>query len=111
MPIKHSHRKGVLSYYGGEYHLLSKILPLIPPHIIYTEVFFGGGSLYFAKEPAKIEVINDSNKLLINFYKVVKRNFRKLKRVIGSTVDTVRTFFKENKDFEIPDLDKEVTLN
>lgn len=78
--------KTIISYYGGKQQLLPKILPLIPEHKIYSEVFFGGGSLYFAKEPAKVEIINDINKQVVNFYKVAKRNFPKLKSEIDVTL-------------------------
>lgn len=78
--------KCVLSYYGGKQHLLSKLLPLIPPHSIYTEAFFGGGAVYFAKEPAKIEAINDNNKFIINFYKVAKLKFKQLKKMLDTTL-------------------------
>lgn len=86
MKNAHNNLKSIISYYGGKHHLLSKILPLIPHHAIYTEVFFGGGSVFFAKEPAKIEAINDINELVVNFYKVAKRDFRKLKEVVDVTL-------------------------
>ena len=53
--------KTPISYYGGKQSLLKHILPLIPEHRIYVEPFFGGGAVFFAKEPAKVEVINDHN--------------------------------------------------
>ncbi len=52
--------------------MLKHILPLVPEHKIYIEPFFGGGSLFWAKEPAKCEVINDVNMNLVNFYQVLK---------------------------------------
>jgi len=78
--------KTPISYYGGKQQLLSRLLPLIPDHRIYSEAFFGGGALFFAKEPAKIEIINDTNKMVVNFYKVAKREFRKLKSEIDITL-------------------------
>lgn len=78
--------KTSISYYGGKQQLLNKILPLIPEHQIYSEAFFGGGSVFFAKKPAKIEFINDINKQVVNFYKVAKRNFPKLKSEIDVTL-------------------------
>lgn len=86
--------KSLLSYYGGKQHLLSKILPLIPPHSIYTEAFFGGGAGFFAKEPAKIEAINDCNELIINFYQVVKHQYRKLKKVLDITLHSESDYKK-----------------
>ena len=64
--------KTPISYYGGKQNMLKHILTLVPEHKIYIEPFFGGGSLFWAKEPAKCEVINDVNMNLVNFYQVLK---------------------------------------
>ena len=59
-------------WFGGKGNLVSKLLQFIPAHDAYIEPFFGGGSLFFAKQPAKIEVINDIDKDLMNFYAVLR---------------------------------------
>lgn len=67
--------------------MLSKlIVSLIPPHNIYCEPFFGGGAVFFAKNPSKIEVINDNNGELINFYKVTKTKFNRIEKEIANTL-------------------------
>lgn len=78
--------KPILSYYGGKQRLVKTILHLIPPHTLYAEPFFGGGAVFFAKEASKIEVINDTNLELVNFYHVVKNNFPALQREIRNTL-------------------------
>lgn len=78
--------KPPLTYYGGKQKLTSKILPLIPEHNLYCEPFFGGGAIFFAKEPSNVEVINDLDGNIINFYKVLKKDFRKLNREIQATL-------------------------
>jgi len=78
--------KPPLTYYGGKQKLSQKILSMIPKHRLYCEPFFGGGAVFFAKEPAPIEVVNDTNGELINFYKVVKTNFKKLDKEIKCTL-------------------------
>ena len=64
--------KPPVSYYGGKQNMLKEIIPLIPEHKIYVEPFFGGGAVFFAKEPSDIEIINDLNSYVINFYNVCK---------------------------------------
>lgn len=59
-------------YYGGKTAILNHILPLIPEHEVYTEVFFGGGAVFFAKKPSKNETINDRLDVVVNFYRVLK---------------------------------------
>ena len=78
--------KTPISYYGGKQTLLRHILPLVPKHTTYTEAFAGGAALFFAKEPAVVEVINDINSNLITFYKVLKTDFPALKAEIDKTL-------------------------
>jgi len=78
--------KTPVSYYGGKQTLLRHILPLVPMHTVYTEAFAGGAALFFAKDPAEVEVINDVNCNLINFYRVLRDDFVKLKHRIDTTL-------------------------
>ena len=77
--------KTPISYYGGKQTLLRHMLPLVPEHSTYTEAFAGGAALYFAKQPAEVEVINDINQNLVNFYRVLKDDFSSLKKEIDRT--------------------------
>lgn len=75
-----------ITYYGGKQNLLDEILPLIPKHECYCEPFFGGGAVFFAKKPAKVEVINDFDDDLIVFYRQIKNNFNALNDKIQDTL-------------------------
>lgn len=66
--------------------MLKHLLPMVPEHEIYTEGFAGGAALFFAKEPSRIEVINDINFNLITFYRVLKCRFNALKEKIETTL-------------------------
>jgi DNA adenine methylase len=77
--------KTPISYYGGKQNLVSKILPLIPGHIIYTEAFLGGAAVFFAKKPSKVEVVNDLNTSLVTFYQVLSSDFGILRKLILET--------------------------
>ncbi|MDR3140549.1 MAG: DNA adenine methylase [Tannerellaceae bacterium] len=76
--------KTPVNYYGGKQKMLRYILPLIPKHRVYTEAFFGGGAVFWAKEPAKVEFINDINGEVVNFYRVLKLHYPELKREIDT---------------------------
>lgn len=78
--------KTPITYYGGKINLIPKILPLIPNHRVYIEPFFGGGAVFFAKEPSEAEVINDTNAMAINFFEVVRGDFENLKEKIEGTL-------------------------
>lgn len=64
----------VLKWVGGKRRLIEQIIGLFPKNYhkrAYHEPFFGGGALFFHLEPSSGS-INDVNKRLINFYKVLK---------------------------------------
>jgi DNA adenine methylase len=73
-----------ISYYGGKQTLLTRILPLIPQHDKYIEPFLGGGAVFWTKEPSNIEIINDMDGFVANFYTVIKTQFSALKATIES---------------------------
>lgn len=64
----------------------SRIVALLPDHHSYVEPFAGGLAVFFKKEPSKVEVINDMNRELINFYKVLKHSSRQLERLLSLTL-------------------------
>ena len=80
--------KTPITYYGGKLNMLKHILPRIPKHKIYTEAFFGGGAVFFAKEKVESEIINDTNRMVTNFFEVVKTDFKSLKAKIEATLFT-----------------------
>jgi DNA adenine methylase len=78
--------KSAITYYGGKQKLVSTILPLFPEHVLYTEPFAGGAALFFSKQPSEIEVLNDLNSELINFYKVIRQDFVSLQKEVAITL-------------------------
>ncbi len=94
--------KTPISYYGGKQSIIRHILPLIPEHKVYTEVFFGGGTVFFAKEPATNETINDRLDIVVNFYRQVKTNFKQLKELIDSTLVSRSDFITAARIIQSP---------
>ena len=86
--------KTPITYYGGKQTLLKYLLPLIPEHRLYCEPFFGGGAVFFAKPKSDVEVINDINGEVINFFKVIKTKFPELQKEIQSTLHS-RELYKK----------------
>lgn len=74
--------KTPITYYGGKQNLISTILPLFPEHQTYIEPFVGGGAVFWAKRPSEVEVINDYNRELINFYEVCQNEFVELEKMV-----------------------------
>lgn len=74
--------KTPISYYGGKQNLVTTILPLIPKHNTYIEPFVGGGAIFWSKKPSEVEIINDYNRELINFYECVQNEFVELEKMV-----------------------------
>ncbi|MDC9721727.1 MAG: DNA adenine methylase [Urechidicola sp.] len=96
--------KTPITYYGGKLNLVSEILPLIPEHRIYTEAFFGGGAVFFAKTPSEAETINDTNNMVVNFFEVVKTDFDGLKAKIEATLFSRATYSVAHTIYRMPHL-------
>lgn len=73
-------RKSPLAWVGGKSKLTSTIIPLMPQHQCYVEVFAGAAWVLFRKEPSKVEVINDINGDLICLYRVIQNHLEEFVR-------------------------------
>lgn len=67
-----NYRKSPLTWLGGKSLLADTIISYFPDHTCYVEVFCGGASVLFRKDSSKVEVINDINSHLVNFFDVVR---------------------------------------
>lgn len=100
-------RKSFLSWVGGKSLLAGKIIPLMPDHKCYCEVFAGAAWMLFKKEESQVEVINDINLDLVTLYRVIQHHleefmryfkwvlvsreeFERLKRVDPSTLTDIQ---------------------
>lgn len=59
-------------YVGGKRNMVKQILPLIPEHLQYIEPYCGSGAIFFSKTRSKIEVLNDINSDIVNFFRVLQ---------------------------------------
>ncbi|OCX75596.1 DNA adenine methylase [Acidithiobacillus thiooxidans] len=57
---------------GGKSRLAKNIISLLPSHATYVEPFGGAANILLAKEPAKVEVMNDASGLIVNFFRVLQ---------------------------------------
>jgi DNA adenine methylase len=89
----------VVAWQGGKRWLVKELLPLLPKHQMYVELFCGGGALLCAKEPSTGEVINDKNSELVNLYRVVKYHLDELFSELDWCLNSREEFndFKEQR--------------
>ena len=82
-----------ITYYGGKQRLADTIIAMMPSHRIYCEPFFGGGAVFFAKPKQGIEVINDHDNRLVNFYLAVQQSFPELRDMIQNTLHSEAMYY------------------
>ena len=71
---------GPLSYIGGKRRLARRIIGLLPPHTTYVEPFAGGAQVLFHKSPSRVEVLNDVDHEVVNFFRVAQLHAEELVR-------------------------------
>ncbi|MBU0945497.1 MAG: DNA adenine methylase [Proteobacteria bacterium] len=70
----------IIPYFGGKSRLAKTIISKFPDHDCYVEVFAGGASVFFSKDPSKTEILNDLDKDLVTLYRVIKHHPEELHR-------------------------------
>jgi len=53
---------------GGKSKLKKAIVQIMPDHTVYVEPFIGAGHVFFEKEPAEVNVINDLDKDIYHIF-------------------------------------------
>ena len=73
---------GPLPYIGGKNRLATKIISMLPEHTTYVEAFAGGAQVFFHKPPSNVEVLNDLDYDIVNFYRVCQWHYEELVRYL-----------------------------
>ncbi len=82
--------QGPFPYVGGKNRLAKKIISLLPEHTTYVEPFAGGAQVFFHKQPSRVEVLNDLNEEIVNFFRVCQSHYQELVRCLRFTVASRR---------------------
>ena len=80
--------KSPIPYLGGKGRLADRILLLLPASDrfqTYVEPFCGGASLLFARSPLGIEVINDLNGAVVDFFSTLRARGEELREYLQNT--------------------------
>jgi DNA adenine methylase len=73
---------GPLPYIGGKRAIAQQIIDVFPNHRVYVEPFAGGAQVFFRKEPSKVEVLNDLDGEMVNFFRVCQQHYEELLRYL-----------------------------
>ena len=66
--------KPILKYPGGKWQLARWITSFFPEHKRYVEPYCGSAAVFFNKAPVVHEVINDTNKSIVNLFQVIREH-------------------------------------
>jgi DNA adenine methylase len=83
---------GPLSYIGGKNRLAKRVIEIFPEHTTYVEAFAGGAQVFFHKEPSKVEVLNDLDGEIVNFFRVCQQHYEELLRYFKYVVVSRKWF-------------------
>lgn len=83
---------GPIPYIGGKTRLAAKIITLFPEHTTYVEAFAGGAQVFFRKEPSKVEVLNDKDYEVVNFFRCCQSHYEELIRYLRFSIASRRWF-------------------
>lgn len=61
-----------LIYPGGKFRLAPWIVSFFPPHKVYVEPFGGAAGVMVRKKPAALDVYNDLDGEMVNFFRVLR---------------------------------------
>lgn len=72
-------------YFGSKHRIAKHLIDLIPKHNCWVEAFCGSAILTLSKSPAPIEVINDIDGEIVNFFQQLRDNSHELLRMLELT--------------------------
>ena len=78
---------GPLPYIGGKRAIADRIIAIFPKHTAYVEPFAGGAQVFFHKAPSKVEVLNDLDGEMVNFFRVCQQHYEELLRYSRFLID------------------------
>ena len=86
------------SYFGSKSRISLKVVQYFPPYYAWVEAFCGSASITFAKEPAQIEIINDIDDQIVNFFEQLRNNKEALLESINFTPYASAEFYLSQID-------------
>jgi DNA adenine methylase len=77
--------KSILKYPGAKCRQSAWIVGHLPAHTRYLEPYAGSAAVFFSKAPVEHEVLGDTNKSLVNLFRVIREHPEELAWLIEMT--------------------------
>ncbi len=93
-------------YFGSKNKIAMQLITELPPHNCWVEVFCGSAAITLAKPIAPIEVLNDIDSEIVNFFAQLRNNWDELRELIELTpysrleLDLARKALPNDSDIE-----------
>lgn len=98
--------KPPVPYYGAKGRLAKRIVRFMPNHRVYIEPFFGSGAVLFEKAPRPIEIVNDLDGNVVNFFTMLRTRRDELAEVCFLTPYAREEFDAADLDADVDDLER-----
>ncbi|NAS13699.1 DNA adenine methylase [Poritiphilus flavus] len=72
-------------YFGSKNKLAIELCKDLPPHNCWVDAFCGSAAVTLAKPPAPIEIINDIDGEIVNLFRQLRNNSKRLKKQVELT--------------------------
>lgn len=83
-----------IRYSGGKTRQTRDIIPLLPDSDMYVEPFAGAASILLHKDPVPVEVLNDANEYVVDFFRALRSDTDRLIEDIRATPYSRREFVR-----------------
>lgn len=94
--------KPPFTYFGGKTALAVQIAAALPPHRHYVEPFGGSLAVLLAKSPSLMETVNDLDRRIVSFWRVLRERSDELARACALTPHS-RAEFEDAADVDSGD--------
>jgi DNA adenine methylase len=78
-------RASAFRYFGGKFEMSPWIIEHMPPHHVYIDPCGGAANVLLRKERSPVEIYNDLNSDVVNFFRQLRDNKVELLRLIALT--------------------------
>lgn len=89
-------------YYGGKNLQIGWLLPLLPYTMRYVEPFGGSAAVLLNRERSPVEVYNDIDKMVVNFFRVLRDQHEELRDLLCLTPYSKTAFHNSHEPTEDP---------
>ena len=83
---------GPFPYIGGKNRVAKQIISIFPEHQTFVEAFAGGAQVFFHKQSSPVEVLNDMDGEIVNFFRVCQHHPEELLRQLRFTLPSRKLF-------------------